>query len=248
MRARFWGVAAIVLLGAAVYWAGCGGSDHGSTTEFSGEVASVAPAAVASQPSRERALAFHLPEIVAPAFAQSSCAGANLIFCVKSFTSEACEPVRASDCTFTVETALSQDRIPLTLRFVKDTNGNDSPDSGESASTVEQTLVYCNGDKVSIANAAVDFLTGTTTATVVKTEDRCAVATATPAATGTPGTPTGTITPSGTTTPTGTTTPSYVASASLNDPPSSALAFLVSAGVMGMLLPGRRRRDGGSSK
>jgi hypothetical protein len=51
-------------------------------------------------------------------------------------------------------------------------------------------------------------------------------------------------TPTGTTTPTGTNTP-YGYGASLNQPPSTMLAFLFGAGALGLILPQRRRRDRG---
>ena len=45
-------------------------------------------------------------------------------------------------------------------------------------------------------------------------------------------------------TPTGTTTP-YVYGASINQPPSTMVAFLFGAGALGLILPQRRRRDRG---
>ena len=141
------------------------------------------------------------------------------------------------------------------LRFIDDVNDNGEPDSGEAASTVAQSLIFCNGDQVSITDAVVNFTTGATAATVRKTVDRCTTApTATPSGsrtptrTGTPGTPTPTRTGTpATPTPTGTLSPTptgtvYVAAAPLNEPPTSLLAFLFSAGAVGLLIPRRRRR------
>jgi len=261
MRTRLWMVTVITVMGAALYWTGCG--DDELQTTFEGNVSSVQPTTIAARSVRDGGFAFHLPQIPARAFAQGTCvapgAGATLLFCVKTSTFEVCEPVSEGDCTFTLITGLEQERLPLLLRFVDDVNDNGAPDSGEAVSTVTQSLTYCNGDQVSIGNAAVNFTTGVTTATVRKTFDRCTNTTAptatpagsrTPTRTGTPGTPTPTRTGTpATPTPTGTLTPTptgtaYVAAAPLQDPPTSMLAFLVSAGAVGLLIPRRRRPDG----
>jgi hypothetical protein len=264
MRSRVWIVAVIGVMGAAVYWTGCG--DDEKQTRFSGNVSSVQPTTVAARSAGDAGFAFHLPQIPARAFAQGTCvapgAGAALLFCVKTSTFEVCEPVNQTDCTFTLITGLENDRLPLLLRFIDDTNDNGDPDSGEAASTVAQSLLYCNGDQVSITDAVVNFTTGATTATVSKTVDRCTTApTATPSGsrtptrTGTPGTPTPTRTGTpATPTPTRTGTPAtptptgtiYVAAAPLNAPPTTLLAFLFSAGAVGLLLIPRRRRPDGS--
>jgi len=259
MRSRLWIVVVIGVMGAAVYWTGCG--DDEKQTRFSGNVSSVQPTTVAARSARDGGFAFHLPQIPARAFAQGTCvapgAGATLLFCVKTSTFEVCEPVNHADCTFTLITGLEQERLPVQLRFIDDANDNGSPDSGEAVSTVAQSLVYCNGDQVSIADAAVDFTTGVTIATVSKTVDRCTgaptatpVGSTTPTRTGTPGTPTPTTTGTpATPTPTGTLTPSptgtgspYASAAPLHEPPSSMLAFLFSGGVVALLIPRRRRR------
>jgi len=246
MRTRLWIVAVIAMAGGAVYWAGCG--DDEKQTTFAGNVSSVSGASAALRRPERSTFAFHLPQIPAQAFAQGTCAvpgSADLLFCVKTSNFEVCEPVNQGDCKFTLITGLEQDRLPAVLRFVDDTNQSGAPDSGEGSSTVTQSLLYCNGDVVSIANAAVNFTTGVTTATVTKTVDRCtnAVATQTPrpAGTGTPTrTPTRTGTPA-TPTPTGTGGP-YASAAPLNQPPTNMLAFLFSAGAVGLIVPRRRRR------
>jgi hypothetical protein len=232
MRTRFWVVAALALFGAAAYWTGCG-SDNGETTRFSGDVSSV----LAQRETVHRSFALHMPEIPASAYAACAApgAGATLLFCVDTGTFRVCGPVGA-DCTFDLSTGLEQERKPVTLEFVDDTNSNGSPDSGEATSTVAQSLLYCNGDQVTITGADVNFTSGVTTATVRKTVDRCTGAptstathaggTATPTRTGTPATP----------------TPTYSTGASLNEPPSSMLAFLFSAGAAGLLIPVRRSR------
>jgi hypothetical protein len=233
MRTRFWAVAALALFGATAYWMGCGGSDTQNDTRFSGDVSTVLAARESKSP---RSFAFHMPQIPASAFA--ACAapgtGAQLLFCVKTSTFQVCVPV-AGDCTFDLRTGLEQDRQPVLMQFVDDTNANGSPDTGEKVSTVAQSLLYCNGDQVTITGAAINFTSGATTATVRKTVDRCTAA------------PTSTARPSGTrtATPIGgvgtpTPTPTYSTGASLNQPPASMLAFLFSAGAAGLLIPRRR--------
>ena len=241
MRTRFWLVAALALFGAAAYWTGCGSNDSGDTTRFSGDVSSV----LAQRESVHRSFALHMPAIPAAAYAACAAPGADatLLFCVKTTSFQVCVPV-GGDCTFDLNTGLEQERQAVTLQFVDDTNSNGSPDTGEAVSTVQQSLTYCNGDQVTITGANVNFTSGVTTATVRKTTDRCTnAATSTPTRTGTvaTATPTRTGTPP-TATPTPTTNP-YAKAAPLNEPPSSMLAFLFSAGAAGLLLPRRRRRD-----
>jgi len=240
MRTRFWLVAALALFGAAAYWTGCGSNDNGDTTRFSGDVASV----LAERESVHRSFALHMPAIPAAAYAACAAPGADatLLFCVKTTSFQVCVPV-GGDCTFDLNTGLEQDRQAVTLQFVDDTNSNGSPDTSEPVSTVAQSLTYCNGDQVTITGANVNFTSGVTTATVRKTTDRCTnAATSTPTRSGS-ATPTRTGTPP-TATPTRTpTTNPYAKAAPLNEPPSSMLAFLFSAGAAGLLLPRRRRRD-----
>jgi hypothetical protein len=83
--------------------------------------------------------------------------------------------------------------------------------------------------------------TRTRTPTPNATATAIAGMTATAIATQT-GTPTNTPTNTPTGTPSGTPTP-YYAVASINQPPSTWLAFLIGAGALGLILPQRRRRD-----
>ena len=235
---------ATLLVGGALVWASCGGGDsHGTITTFSGNVIGVTPGAVANAAPKQSRFALHWPSLTATAHAQSSCAapsGGTLDFCIAASGFILCKPVE-SDCTFSIETALLEEQIPVTLAFLDDANGNLVRDGAEAASAVPHNLLFCNGDKVLIANAIVNFTSGLTAASVTKTEDRCSGATAT-------ATPGGTVTPAGTPAPTATPgaggtpspTPTYIAT-SVNRPPSSTLAFLFSAGVVGLLIPRRRR-------
>jgi hypothetical protein len=261
MRIR--GLALVALLGltAAGYWS-CGG-DNENGAIFNGEVSSVSASLPAREP-RSRGLAFLLPEIPSRAHAQASCpapgARALLIFCIRTASFEVCQPVDPASCTFSLTAVLDGGPSPLAMTFVDDTNANVEREPAERASTVQQSLVYCNEDQVQITNAMVNFTSGATTANVSKKVDRCRNVTATPTRSGTPATPLPTVTgtpPTPTPTRTGTaptptrtgtpptplpTPTTYGSGASLRQSPSSMLAFLFSAGAVGLLLPRRRRR------
>jgi hypothetical protein len=250
MRTRWLGLIAIAMLVGSTYWVGCGGDEN--TTNFSGNVSSVSPALAALPPQKDSRFAIHWLKLQSEAYAQGACGtGGRLLFCIQTSTLSACDRVDAG-CTFEIETAIERDRDTVTMTFVDDTNGNRVGDTGEAKSTVAQSMRYCNGDQVVIANADVNFTTGFTTASVTKRVDRCTglVATQTPRGTVTPArtnTPNGspTATRTGTLSPTATRTPtSYLASNSLNQPPSNMLAFLFSAGALGVLIPRRRRPSG----
>ncbi|MGH7896313.1 MAG: hypothetical protein ACREQQ_00050, partial [Candidatus Binatia bacterium] len=138
------------------------------------------------------------------------------MFCIQTGSFETCRPVDPATCTFDLTAVLDGGPLPLIMRFVNDTNENFERESSEQTSTVQQGLVYCDEDQVEINNAAVNFTTGITTASVSKRVDRCRNVTATPTrgtpvptVTGTPptATPTRTGTPP-TPTPTRTGTPS----------------------------------------
>ena len=248
MRRRSLVMIAVALVAGATYWTGCGGDEE--TTTFSGNVSSVSPALAEVTKPKETRFAFHWPKLQSEAFAQGSC-GSNgrLLFCIQTSTYGVCEPVDAG-CDFEIEAGIERERDAVVMTFVNDSNGNHTADGGEAFSTVAQSLRYCNGDKVRIANAQVNFTSGFTTATVTKTRDKCTgvnptqpAGTATAVKTSTPGGPSATNTPAGTGTPVGTPTPIYVSAAPLNTPPSTALAFLFSAGALGLLVPRRRRPD-----
>jgi hypothetical protein len=283
VRMRIRGLALVALAGltATVYWS-CGG-DNENGASFSGDVSSVSSASLPVRDTRSRGLAFRLPGM--PSSAHAAClapgASARLIFCIRSGAFEVCQPVDPDSCTFGLNAVLEDDPIPLVLTFVDDANANVQRERSEDVSTVQQDLVYCNGDQVEITNAVVNFGSGTTTASISKKVDRCRNVTRTPGTpiptrtgtppsptptrTGTPPSPTPTRTgtpPSPTPTRTGTppsptptrtaTPPSptppltpttYSGTTSLNQSPSSMLAFLFSAGAVGLLLPRRRRRS-----
>ena len=242
MRRSLLGLTVAALLVGSTYWMGCGGDEE--TTIFSGNVVNVTPSSAAALPKpAEKRFALSWPDIPAKAYAQGTCgATGRLLFCIQTSTYGACTQV-GPDCDFELEVGIERERDAVLLAFASDTNENGvGGDNGEPLSTIPQNFRYCNGDRVRIANAAVNFTTGQTAATVTKTVDKC---------TGTSSTPSGTVTPSGSTTPSGTITPGgqptltgtpYVAAAPLNTPPSSMLAFLFSAGAVGVLIPRRRRK------
>jgi hypothetical protein len=249
-------LAAALTVGGA-YWAGCGDDGDGDGgAVFFGDVASVSgssAARVAPKPSfAERLFSFPRAVVSAPlAWAQSTCSapsGGNLLFCVESV----CTLVEG-DCEFSESVGIDGGGpITATLRFVDDDDEDGSADSSEADSVVTQNLTFCDGDQVLIDNAAINFLTGVTSAAVSKVVNACdggggnrtptqGGGGATPTRTRTPGGPTNTPGTPGTPSPSA--TPTYAYGAMMNDAPSTTLVFLASVGVIGLLIPRRRRRS-----
>lgn len=236
-------LAATLAVGGA-YWAGCGddGGDGGAV--FFGDVSSVSGSSASIAESRP-SLASRLFS-VRPAYAQSTCAapsGGNLLFCVESVCT-----IVEGDCEFSESVGIEGGGpITATLRFVDDDDEDGAADSSEADSVVTQNLTFCDGDQVLIDNAAINFLTGVTSATVSKVVNACAggstTRTPTPGGSGSP-TPTRTTTPGGGGTPgTPTATPTYSYGAMMNEAPGQAFVFLASLGVIGLMIPRRRRRS-----
>ena len=216
-------LAATLAVGGA-YWAGCGDDDDGDGgAVFFGDVSSVSgSSATCSAPS-----------------------GGNLLFCVE----DVCTIVEA-DCQFSESVGIEGGGpITATLRFVDDDDEDGTADSSEADSIVPQNLTFCDGDQVLIDNAAINFLTGVTSAAVSKVVNACdgGGGNRTPTQGGGGGTPTPTRTPGGPTntpgTPSPSATPTYAYGAMMNDAPGTTLVFLASVGVIGLLLPRRRRRS-----
>ena len=250
-----------ILLMAGAYWAGCGGDDDNDpsdTATFFGDVAAVTGSS-ASLGRRESTLASRVLSFPRLAWAQSTCpapSDGRLLFCVDEF----CTTVDQNFCDFRVVAAIEGGGpVSALLRFVDDENEDGELDNTEDDSVVTQNLVFCTGDEVEIADAIVNFATGTTTATVRKVVDNCGIPTPTrtPSATNTPGAPTPTLPPAtatasaapttiptatGTGSPTGTATPAYGYGMAMNGTPRLSWAFLASLGVIGLLVPRRRKR------
>ena len=219
-------LAATLAVGGA-YWAGCGDDGNGDGgAVFFGDVASVSGvSATCSAPS-----------------------GGNLLFCVESVCT-----IVEGDCEFSESVGIEGGGpITATLRFVDDDDEDGTADSSETDSIVTQNLTFCDGDQVLIDNAAINFLTGVTSATVSKVVNACdgsgGSRTATPGGGGS-GTPTPIRTPTspgggGTPGPgTPSATPTYAYGAMMNAAPGTTLVFLASIGVIGLLIPKRRRRS-----
>lgn len=218
-----------IAVGAGGMWWGCG-SSGGPFATFQGNVSSVSP----PQSMREAPLHRWLAEVdslVLPkALAQSTCPAKHVIACATNGRDNAVCVRVDSECGFSVSLdVLGGDFSKGSFGFVDDVNSNRAADSGERVAFLFTSLGrVCNGTVVTLKNVAIDFNNGSATAgSVVKDPDTCP-----------PTTPTPTRTPS-----VGPTrTPTYYAAASLNQPPSKMLAFLSALGVVGLLLPPRRRR------
>ena len=239
-------LAATLAVGGA-YWIGCGDDDGDGGAVFFGDVSSVSAGSAATSAPRPS----FAERIFAPrnAWAQSTCAApsdGNLLFCVNSVCT-----IVEGDCDFSESVAIENGGpVSATLRFVDDADGDGEAGATEDDSVVPQNLLFCDGDQVQIDNASVNFLTGATSATVSKLVDNCS---GNPSSTNTPGgggsgtpTRTPTRTPTGgagSGTPTPTRTPTYAYGAMMNEAPGSAIVFLASLGVIGLLVPKRRRRD-----
>jgi len=256
-----------VVLALAVVWQGCGGDDHngsGSVT-IMGNVSSVTGAQTKAE-SRSRLLAAAESIFASEAVAQSSCPARRILACVSNGGGQPllCEPVSSDSCLFSVSFDVLNDFAGGVFGFLDDTNDNGVLDPGEAGTILSNPLApICPGSVVTLNDVAIDFTTQTATAaSVEKNPDTCTAtatptrsgsATATPTrtrtplptVTGTPPTPTPTRTRTPTQTGTPASTPTYSYGASINQPPSTMLAFLFGAGALGLILPQRRRRDRG---
>ena len=238
-------LAATLAVGGA-YWAGCGDDDDGDGgAVFFGDVASVSGSSASRVESKPSFVSRFLS--VRPAWAQSTCeapSGGPLLFCVE----DVCTIVEG-DCEFSVSVGIEGGGpVTATLRFVDDDDEDGSADASEADSIVTQSLTFCDGDQVLVDNAAINFLTGVTSAAVSKVVNACAGGgNQTPTQGGGGGTPTPTRTPGGPTntpgTPSPSATPTYAYGAMMNDAPGTTLVFLASVGVIGLLIPRRRRRS-----
>ena len=216
-------LAATLAVGGA-YWAGCGDDDDGDGgAVFFGDVASVSGSSGTCE---------------APS-------GVNLLFCVETVCT-----IVEGDCQFSESVGIEGGGpITATLRFVDDDDEDGSADSSEADSVVPQNLTFCDGDQVLIDNAAINFLTGSTSAAVSKVVNACpGGGNQTPTQGGGGGTPTPTRTPGGPTNTPGTPSPSatpttYAYGSPMTAAPSTTLVFLASVGVIGLLIPRRRRRS-----
>jgi hypothetical protein len=239
-------LAATLAVGGA-YWAGCGDDDDGDGgAVFFGDVSSVSgssAARVEPKPSfAERMFS------VRNAWAQSTCeppSGGNLLFCVESICT-----IVEGDCEFSLSVGIEGGGpIAATLSFVDDDDEDGTADSSEADSVVTLNLTFCDGDQVLIDNAAINFLTGVTSASVSKVFNACdgGGGNQTPTQGGGGGTPTPTRTPGGPTNtpgnPSPSATPTYAYGAMMNEAPGGALVFVASIGVIGLLIPRRRRRS-----
>jgi hypothetical protein len=226
----------ITIVAVSLVWHGCGGDDGGSAATFRGNVSTVTPTQAAiDRPDRRwlaRASSLLLPE----AIAQSTCPAKAVLVCANNGQTFFCLPVRSSDCDFVVAINARDDFANGSVFFVNDANKNGEKDTGEQTAGLLNPLGrVCNGTVVHLTNVAINFTAGTAAAsTVEKDPDTCTNTTPTRTPTG----PTRTPTTGG---PTPTRTPTYSMGASLNQPPSAMLAFLSGAGVIGLLLPTRRR-------
>src|SRR5438094_10427518 len=83
----------------AAAWQGCGGSDHGSSATFSGNVSSVSPTQTAGAEKPLGFLAAARLSLSSTAHAQAAC-GSHLIVCVTSNGSQpiGCPPVDPDPC------------------------------------------------------------------------------------------------------------------------------------------------------
>ncbi|MGH7805259.1 MAG: hypothetical protein ACREQJ_13005 [Candidatus Binatia bacterium] len=241
-------LAATLAVGGA-YWAGCGDDDGDGGAVFFGDVSSVSGSSAAVRESRPSLVASLWSFGVRPAWAQSTCAapsGGNLLFCVESVCT-----IVEGDCEFSESVGIEGGGpITATLRFVDDGDEDGQADSSEADSVVTQSLTFCSGDQVLIDNAAINFLSGITTASVSKVVNACDGGTNPTATQGAGGTPTPTRTPGGPTntpgtpgTPSPSATPTYSYGAMMNEAPGQTLVFLASIGVIGLLIPRRRRRS-----
>ena len=264
MTRRIQAVAFTLLFAVAVAaaWQGCGGSDHGSSAIFTGNVSSVSPTQTAGAERARGFMAAARRAFSSAAHAQSTC-GSHLIVCATSGGSQAivCAPVDADSCRFDLSLDVLNEFADGHLGFFDDANGNLRPDSGEAFGLLTNDVrPVCNGSVVNLTDVAVDFTTFSATASSFeKNPDTCP---ATPTPSGTPQTPTPTppgggppptLTPTRTPTPTRTMTPAgtqtptptptaYPYGMSLNDPPSTMLAFLFGVGGLGIIVPRRRSR------
>jgi len=211
---------------------GCGGDDNGPSARFTGAVSGVSPTQ-ASVPLRSRpllaAVEWMLPTL---AHAQSTCPALHLLACASNGRDSAvCRHVDADSCNFDVSLDVLENLFAGgTFFFVDDANGNGQEDSGEATAMLTNPLgAVCNGSVVALTDVAIDFLGGAATAvSVVKDPNTCPDTTPGPAPTATPS-----VLP---------TQSPYAYGASLNQPPSSMLAFLFGAGAIGLILPRRRSR------
>jgi len=225
MRLRVSVMVSALVIAAAAGWMGSGcGSDHGTAGTFAGNVTSVSPSQAMLQAPAHRWLA-EIPSFVLPkALAQSTCPAKHVIICASNGRdAKICSDVSNGDCSFSVSLdVLADDFSNGTVEFADDTNGNGAIESGEKVATLTNPLGrVCNGSVVTLSDVAINFTNGTATASsVVKNPDTCSGATSVPVPTA---------------------TPTYTAGASLHQPPSPLLAFLSGVGVVGLLLPSRRK-------
>lgn len=228
------------------FWAGCGDDDGNGGALFFGDVSTVTASAVRREQPRYAWSFLPGPSL---AWAQSTCSppsGGNLLFCVN----DVCTIVQPGDCSFSQTVEIVDEPIAALLSFIDDENEDGEATPGELVSLVPHGFSFCNGDRVHVASASVNFETGRTTASVTKVFDACGDdgtpnptgtvgPTTTPTVGGGGGTPTSGTPTSGTPT---SGTPTYGYSASLHQSPPTALAFLASLGVFGLLIPTRRRK------
>jgi len=150
------------------------------------------------------------------------------------------------DFTAQIATAASVDKAPDTCSATATPNATRSV-TGTPSSTPTHAPTATGTPPTATPTptrtpTALPTLTATAAANMTATAAANMTATANATHTGTPtGTQTGTPTGTQTGTPTG--SPTYAYGASLNEPPSTMLAFLFGAGVFGLILPHRRRRD-----
>jgi hypothetical protein len=223
------GVLALVLASSvAILGQGCGGDDSGPHATFVGNVSGVSPTQ-ASVPLRSRpalaALDWMLPSI---AHAQSTCPALHILACATNGRDSAvCRRVDTDDCGLEVSLDVLENDAGGTFFFVDDADGNGREDADESTAMLTNPLgAICNGSVVTLTDVSIDFLGGTATAvSLVKDPDTCP--------------PGSNPTPIATAFPTPT---PYIYGTSLNQPPSTMLAFLFGAGAVGLILPRRRSR------
>jgi hypothetical protein len=214
----------------AVFGLGCGGDDHGPSARFVGDVRAVIPTQTSLRTSARPALAAVDWMLPSDAIAQSTCPALHVLACVSNGRDEArCRSVDADSCELDVSIdVLDNFFSDGTVFFVDDANGNGREDAGESTAMLTNPLgAVCNGSVVTLTGVAIDFVGGSATAiSAIKDPDTCASITPGP---GTPGFRTPTPSP-------------YSYGASLNQPPTTMLAFLFGAGAVGLILPRRRAR------
>ncbi len=220
--------AILAVVAAGFFWQGCGGDDTKAAT-FTGNVSSVSPTQASIEtPNRwlARAGSFLLPKAVA----QASCPAPHVLVCASNGVRSFCKRVGSESCNFSISIFAVNDFAQGSISFVDDANEDGNEDSGEAEAILFQPLGrVCNGSVVTLTDVDLNFTNGiATAASIEKDPDTCREPT-----------PTRTPTPGGVP-PTATPT-MYAAARSLQGPPSSMLAFLSGAGVVGLILPRRWR-------